>query len=867
MCMRFALACVLCAVAAASSARAQTCTFSISPTTATFTSAGGSDVINITLVTGAATCQRTATSNANWITISYGTPGTGSGTVGYTVQSNPFPVERTGTITVAGQTHTVTEAAGSCTYSISPSSATIAANGGTGSFNLTTSLNSCAWTAASSSPDWLAVSSTASGAGNATIRYTAGPNPSSTSRSASITVGTQTFNLTQSGQCSFTLSPSAVTASGAATTGSITVTASASSCAWTAAAQNDWITLTGATSGTGNGTVAYSLAANTSGADRTGSITIGTSGVAIFQSGSSCTLTFSANGQSFPASGGTGAFYVNGACPWTASSNASWISILSGGSSATGSGTVNYIVSGNTDTAARTGYISVGTRSYSIQQAGVPCSVTLTANSAAAPASGTSGAIHVSAGTGCTWTASTVASWITLRNASGTGEDDVAYTVSANTSPQARSADVIIANQRFTISQAGGDCAYQITPAQATYPALGGSGTINVATGCSWSAATTASWITLASTAAQTGNAAVTYTVAANTSSDARSAAIRIAGQSVTITQSGKDCTLTVAPNAVELPGAGGSTIVTVTGSKGCRWEPREDSNWIDVPKWASVDGSGTVTIRAAANPDPNPRYGAVYIAGQGIAITQGGVEVTLARNGVFNAASFAAGPVAPGEIVTIFGAGLGPSNLAKLELAPDGQHIASKLAGIEVQFDGIAAPLIYVMNTQVSAVVPYSVAGKTTTELRVVNQGVSSDALQLNVSPASPAVFTVDASGRGQAAVLNQDNTVNSAQNAAARNTVIQIFATGEGQTNPPGEDGRIANGTTLPRPLQNVTVSIGGQNATVVYAGAAPDAVAGLFQVNARIPQNVAPGSAIPVVISVGQARSQNAVTIAVR
>ena len=122
MCMRFALACVLCAVAAASSARAQTCTFSISPTTATFTSAGGSDVINITLVTGAATCQRTATSNANWITISYGTPGTGSGTVGYTVQSNPFPVERTGTITVAGQTHTVTEAAGSCTYSISPSS-------------------------------------------------------------------------------------------------------------------------------------------------------------------------------------------------------------------------------------------------------------------------------------------------------------------------------------------------------------------------------------------------------------------------------------------------------------------------------------------------------------------------------------------------------------------------------------------------------------------------------------------------------------------------------------------------------------------------------------------------------------------------
>jgi uncharacterized protein (TIGR03437 family) len=128
------------------------------------------------------------------------------------------------------------------------------------------------------------------------------------------------------------------------------------------------------------------------------------------------------------------------------------------------------------------------------------------------------------------------------------------------------------------------------------------------------------------------------------------------------------------------------------------------------------------------------------------------------------------------------------------------------------------------------------------------------------------PGIFTSNQSGTGQAAALNQDGTPNSEANPAARGSTVSLFATGEGQTTPAGADGRIA-GTVLPQPNLAVTAQIGGISAKVSYAGGASGIVAGGFQINVEIPAGVTPGSAVPVVVSVGTVNSRAGVTIAVK
>ena len=222
----------------------------------------------------------------------------------------------------------------------------------------------------------------------------------------------------------------------------------------------------------------------------------------------------------------------------------------------------------------------------------------------------------------------------------------------------------------------------------------------------------------------------------------------------------------------------------------------------------------------------------------------------------VRNAASLKAGSVAPGEIVTIFGTDLGP---AAPESAAAG--FAPLLAGTRVLFDGFPAPLLYASAKQISAVVPFSLTGKSSTQIRVEHRGALSSAVTSAVAPTSPAVFTANESGTGQGAIRNQNGTVNSAANPAAAGTVISIFGTGAGQMNPPAADGQPAE-LPLAQLTQPVTVRIGGVAAEVQYAGPAPGLVNGVVQVNARIPAGVR-GNA-EVIVTIGGVSSP-AVTVA--
>jgi hypothetical protein len=171
-----------------------TCTYSISPSSLNFNPGGGSGS-TVSVMAGAG-CAWTATSNNSFITITGGASGTGNGTVTYSVAANPS-VQRTGTMTIAGQTFTVTQEAGaSCSYSISPTSLNFAAGGGFGATVTVTTGLTCAWTAVSNNPSFITITNGASGTGTASVTYAVAPN-SGAARTGTMTIAGQTFTVTQ----------------------------------------------------------------------------------------------------------------------------------------------------------------------------------------------------------------------------------------------------------------------------------------------------------------------------------------------------------------------------------------------------------------------------------------------------------------------------------------------------------------------------------------------------------------------------------------------------------------------------------------------------------------------------------------------
>ncbi len=240
------------------------------------------------------------------------------------------------------------------------------------------------------------------------------------------------------------------------------------------------------------------------------------------------------------------------------------------------------------------------------------------------------------------------------------------------------------------------------------------------------------------------------------------------------------------------------------------------------------------------------------------------GTAPAVTAAGVGNAASYVGGGVAPGEVVVLFGTGLGPANLTGYRLTAF-NFFDTLVANTTVLFDGVPAPLIYASGGQTAAVVPYTVAGQASTQMTVIYQGRSSAPVTLPVLPAVPGLFSANASGTGNGAILNSDGTPNSPTNPAAKGSVVMLFGTGDGQVTPAALTGSIT-GSVFPKPVLPVKVSIGGIDTTVPYAGAAPYLLAGVFQINATIPTN-APSGAVPVVVSVGSASSQSGLTVSVQ
>ncbi len=227
---------------------------------------------------------------------------------------------------------------------------------------------------------------------------------------------------------------------------------------------------------------------------------------------------------------------ANAGCSWAATSNASWITITSGGSGS-GNGSVSYSVAANSGT-TRVGALTIAGQRFTVTQVGPSCSYSIDPTSYPFSACGGIGSVHVTADPGCSWTATSNAPWITIiSGGSGTGNGVVRYSVAAVVNGTTRTGTVTIAGQTFPVTQF---CDYSISPTEQSFSAGGGTGSVNLsvnAGGCIWTATSNASWITITSGSSGSGNGTVNYSVAAN-SGIARIGTITIAGHIFTVSQS-----------------------------------------------------------------------------------------------------------------------------------------------------------------------------------------------------------------------------------------------------------------------------------------------------------------------------------------
>ena len=410
-------------------------------------------------------------------------------------------------------------------------------------------------------------------------------------------------------------------------------------CAWTPAAEAVWVTDISPTRGQGTGQLQFRILANLSATPRESAIAVNGQRAVIRQNGAACQLVVTPSATRFAAAGGAGTIALSApaGCPWSASTNVSWVTLTP--TSGNGGGTLAFTIAANTGS-ERSGAITVGGVAVAIVQEGATptppppptpapgaCSpITINPTSRSISAAATTGiSVTVTAGAGCPWTASTTTSWLTIASgSSGSGNGTVVVNASVNSGP-ARTGTVTIGGVTFTVNQAG-NCTPSINPVSRAANAAGSTGNqvaVSASSGCTWTAASNATWLAITAGATGSGNGTVVYSVAANTG-PARTGTLTIAGQTFTVDQA-SGCVFVVAPTSQTIGGGGGSGLpTTVTTGVGCAWTATADASWLHIVSGATGTGAGTVTFTA----DPysgggNSRSGTLTIAGQTVTVTQ----------------------------------------------------------------------------------------------------------------------------------------------------------------------------------------------------------------------------------------------------
>lgn len=292
---------------------------------------------------------------------------------------------------------------------------------------------------------------------------------------------------------------------------------------------------------------------------------------------------------------------------------------------------------------------------------------------------------------------------------------------------------------------------------------------------------------------------------------------------------------------------------------------------------------SKVLTAVLPANLQTSAQVLQVYVTnGTGLDSTTAGVTIGSGAqiNGIVNAASYATGPVSPGELVTFFGNNIGPASPATMAVANG--YVDTSLSGVSVKIDGKDAPIIYAGQNQVTVQVPYEVAIGANKTVALKN-GANNANSTVTTQASAPGIFAANGSGSGQAAAVNysvatQQYSLNSSTNPVKIGDIVLLYLTGEGDYNSSGplsgvpgasNTGYLIPDTLSPLPQMATapTVNIGGVDATggVLYAGPLYDSILGLLQMNVTIPTGSATGNAVPVVVTINGNATQTA-TLAV-
>ena len=488
---------------------------------------------------------------------------------------------------------------------------------GTGTIRIETT-RECTWSARSDVP-WMSLASPASGQGEGSVQFTVAPNADPVPRASDLVVEDQRLQVSQEGRrCEFRLSSTSESVDAAGGERTIQVTTGSPQCRWTSTADVPWIAIAPTGEHSGTGAITFRVEPLT-GPERTGTIVVAGAAVRVDQA-VGCSITVGNTAVSVGSAGGPIDVPVSAppGCPWTATTDTPWISIA-GGSSGGGPGVVSFRVAA-TDGAARTGTVTVAGKVVTVTQS-PGCTIRLDPVSYAAPQAGGATTIAVATGAGCTWTASSTADWISITaGQTGSGSGEVRIQVGAN-SGQARTGSIRVADQAVTVTQ-GPDCSFGVSATSLNVGSAANTGTVQVTSpgGCAWTAASGASWVTIASGATGSGNGQVQFSVAANPG-PARNASLTIAGQTVTVLQA-NGCTFGVNAASINVGAAAGNGAVQVTGADGCAWSAKSGAPWVTIVSGAAGSGNGQVQFSVAANSGP-ARDTSLTIAGHTVAVLQ----------------------------------------------------------------------------------------------------------------------------------------------------------------------------------------------------------------------------------------------------
>ncbi|HMJ90791.1 MAG TPA: BACON domain-containing carbohydrate-binding protein, partial [Candidatus Acidoferrum sp.] len=466
------------------------------------------------------------------------------------------------------------------------------------------------------------------GPASTTVSFCSVPTPKEVSSTNGAGLATAFINstVTINGPCSYALNTNEISFTDVGGSDLVNVT-TGPNCVWGVTNTNSWIIIAPDAGGTGNGTMMYDVEANPSTSSRTGVVVIAGQALTITQLGFVCSyLLFSTDAtHDYIVEENTIDLLTQDGCEWDVTTTNTWITILSLTNN-TGSGTFTYGVTNNDTGLMRTGTVMAAGQPVTVVQFGAPCIFNVTPSSATHGAGIGSGQVTVAVPQGCEWEIVNTHDWISFPSTTYSTGATVTYTLAANSSTVGRTGLVLVADQNIEVIQAGIQCFFTLSVSNLTHTSAAITNSIGVTTAndCTWDVATTNDdWITIQSSAANTGNGPVTYALSENSSLTQRIGFISIASETLVITQQALVCMWDITETSRQHSPAAQSASVNVTAQSMCPWFVEEIIPWITITAGASGSGNGIVSYDVDANPGTNSRTAMMTIAGKNFTVTQ----------------------------------------------------------------------------------------------------------------------------------------------------------------------------------------------------------------------------------------------------